>query len=92
MQAPKLRSMFRNVRTEPRRFVFRSRHLPELDAKWSERKEQIEAELAEQPAPETANNRPIRFQSANRPSSSDLETAAVALKFRAHGTQFCEQR
>ena len=70
MQAPKLRSMFRNVRTEPRRFVFRSRHLPELDAKWSERKEQIEAELAEQPAPETANNRPIRFQSANRPSSS----------------------
>ena len=36
--------MFRNVRSEPRRFQFRSRHLPDLDTKWAERKERIEAE------------------------------------------------
>lgn len=38
--------MFRNVQTEPRRFEFRSRHLPELDEKWAERKERVESEVA----------------------------------------------
>lgn len=46
MQAPRLRSMFRNVRTEPKRFEFKSRHLPDLDPKWETRKQQVEAEVA----------------------------------------------
>jgi len=45
MEAPKLRSMFRNVRTEPRRFSFRSRHLPQLKAEWVERKRRVESEV-----------------------------------------------
>ena len=64
MQAPRLRSMFRNVRTEPRRFQFRSRHLPDLDPKWAERKELIEAEVAGEQDPDAAPARPIRFRSS----------------------------
>jgi hypothetical protein len=45
MEAPKLRSMFRNVRTEPRRFAFKSRHLPDVREEWVERKRRVEAEV-----------------------------------------------
>jgi len=45
MEAPRLRSMFRNVRTEPRRFEFKSRHLPDSKAEWQERKQRIEQEV-----------------------------------------------
>ena len=66
--------MFRNVRTEPRRFQFRSRHLPDLDPKWAERKERIEAEVAEEQDPDAAPARPIRFRS----SRTKAETAEGA--------------
>ena len=62
MQAPRLRSMFRNVRTEPRRFQFRSRHLPDLDLKWTERKERVEAEVSAAGS-EDPSKRPLRFRS-----------------------------
>ena len=61
MQAPRLRSMFRNVRTEPRRFEFKSRHLPDLDAKWAERKDRVQAELAREDGVDVSSQRPIRF-------------------------------
>ncbi len=46
MEAPKLRGMFRNVRTKPRSFVFKSRHLSDAPPEWGERKRRIEAEVA----------------------------------------------
>lgn len=46
MQAPKLRGMFRNVRTNPRSFVFKSRHLSDDRPDWDERKRKIEQEIA----------------------------------------------
>ena len=53
--------MFRNVRTEPRRFQFRSRHLPDLDPKWAERKERIEAEVAGSKTPTPHPHGPFGF-------------------------------
>jgi hypothetical protein len=49
MEAPKLRSMFRNVRTEPRRFAFRSRHQPDVPEEWIHRKRRVEADVLGQP-------------------------------------------
>ena len=46
MEAPKLRGMFRNVRTRPRSFVFKSRHLSDDPPEWGERKRRIESEVA----------------------------------------------
>jgi len=46
MEAPKLRGMFRNVRTKPRSFVFKSGHLSEDPPQWGERKRRIESEVA----------------------------------------------
>ena len=59
MKAPKLRGPFRNVRTEPRLFKFKSRHLPEARPEWEERKRRVEEDVfgASQDAP-----RPIRFR------------------------------
>ena len=45
MEAPRLRSMFRNVRTEPRRFEFKSRHLPDVKEEGGERKRRVEREV-----------------------------------------------
>ena len=45
MEAPKLRGMFRNVRTKPRSFVFKSGHLSESRPDWDERKRRIESEM-----------------------------------------------
>lgn len=42
MEAPKLKSIIRNVRTEPRKFRFRSRHLPDMRPEWEVRKSRIE--------------------------------------------------
>ena len=63
--------MFRNVRTEPRQFQFKSRHLPELDPKWAERKERIEAEVQAEHHPEAAAGRPIRFRNSRTASAGD---------------------
>ena len=70
--------MFRNVRTEPRRFQFRSRHLPDLDPEWAERKERIEAEVAGEQDPEASTARPIRFRS----SRTKAETAEGASEWK----------
>lgn len=70
--------MFRNVRTEPRRFQFRSRHLPDLDPKWAERKERIETEVAGGQDPDAAPARPIRFRS----SLTQAETAESASEWK----------
>lgn len=61
MQAPQLRSMFRNVRTEPRKFSFRSRHLPDLDKTWIERKNRIDQSFD---GSEDAGSRQIKMRGA----------------------------
>ena len=45
MKAPKLRSIFRNVRTKPRKFSYKSRHTSEVREDWEERKRRIEQGL-----------------------------------------------
>jgi len=60
--------MFRNVRVEPRKFTFRSRHLPELDGTWMERKERIEQELQGVEGP---THRPIRLRKSAPTAASD---------------------
>ena len=45
MDAPKMRSLFRNVRTKPKQFEFRSRHLPKEREDWEKRKRKIEDEV-----------------------------------------------
>ena len=42
MKAPKLRSIFRNVRTKPRQFSFKSRHTNDVREDWEDRKYRIE--------------------------------------------------
>ena len=42
MKPPKLRSLFRNVRTQPRQFSFKSRHISEVREDWEERKRRVE--------------------------------------------------
>ena len=48
MKAPKLRSIFRNVRTKPRQFSFKSRHTNEVREDWEDRKRRIELGLPTQ--------------------------------------------
>jgi len=65
MEAPKLRGMFRNVRTKPRSFVFKSRHLSDDPPQWGERKRRIESEIAMergQKAPSQNMASSIRFR------------------------------
>ena len=65
MEAPKLRGMFRNVRTKPRSFVFKSRHLPDDPPHWSERKRRIVSEVAMErgeKVPEQNTASSIRFR------------------------------
>ena len=45
MKAPKLRSIFRNVRTKPRQFSYKSRHTTEVREDWEDRKRRIEQGL-----------------------------------------------
>ncbi len=45
MKAPKLRSIFSNVRTKPRQFFFKSRHSNEFREDWEDRKRRIEQGL-----------------------------------------------
>lgn len=70
--------MFRNVRTEPRRFQFRSRHLPDLDSKWAKRKERIEAEVVGEQDSDAAPVRPIRFRSTR----TKVETTEAASEWK----------
>lgn len=62
MKAPKLRGPFRNVRTEPRSFVFKSRHLPDARPEWEERKRRVEEEVMGA----SVRPRKIRFKQGGR--------------------------
>ncbi|MDA0728481.1 MAG: hypothetical protein O3B70_02935 [Bacteroidetes bacterium] len=77
MKAPKLRGPFRNVRTEPRTFAFRSRHLPEVKPEWEERKKRVEAEVLG----EREGRRTIQFARGGR--SQEGRTARRAAAVRA---------
>lgn len=68
--------MFRNVRTEPRRFEFKSRHLPELDEKWQERKKRVEQHhSAEEDG--ASEPRTIRFRSKGSAASNERSEQRV---------------
>ena len=45
MKPPKLKSIFRNVRTKPRQFSYKSNHTTEVREDWEERKRRIEQGL-----------------------------------------------
>ena len=60
--------MFRNVRTEPRKFSFQSRHLPELDDEWLQRKERIEQEVQ---GADGTTRRNIRMRRGSASSGSE---------------------
>ena len=60
--------MFRNVRTEPRKFSMRSRHLPELNEVWMERKRRVEQMFE---GSENAHPRPIKIRRSGPADSSE---------------------
>jgi hypothetical protein len=62
MEAPKLKSIIRNVRTEPRKFQFRSRHLSDARPEWEARKARIEKEVRGDIPGEAAAPEAIRFR------------------------------
>ena len=76
MKAPKLRGPFRNVRTEPRTFVFRSRHLPELRPEWEARKKRVEAEVLG----DAAGPRTIRFRQGGKDVGTRAARRAAAIR------------
>jgi hypothetical protein len=76
MKAPKLRGPFRNVRTEPRTFVFRSRHLPELRPEWEARKKRVEAEVLG----DVDGPRPIRFRQGGKDVGTRAARRATAIR------------
>lgn len=73
-----MRSMFRNVRTEPRRFEFKSRHLPDVKDEWIERKRRVEKEVlgvsdAEGPVQ-------IKFRKGSSPVDSRRERRQASIR------------
>ena len=60
MKPPRLPSPFRNVRSEPRSFSFRSAHVDARALRWKERREALEAEVF---GPEEGGPRKLRFRS-----------------------------
>jgi hypothetical protein len=77
MKAPQLPNPFRNVRQSPRRFKFRSRHLPSLDAEWQERKQRVESEVLG----ESAGKRSIKFDRSGAPRSDRRGAMAKASRY-----------
>jgi hypothetical protein len=51
MRAPKIPSMFRNVRTSPRQFKMRSPHYDQREAGWAERQAALDAQFDSGQAP-----------------------------------------
>ncbi|HHZ81932.1 MAG TPA: hypothetical protein EYN28_07740 [Flavobacteriales bacterium] len=83
MQAPKLKGMFRNVRTTPRSFVFKSRHLSDDRPDWDERKRRIEQEIAKENgdvSPDIDGPSKIRFSRNSR--SNSIKTSARKANLR----------
>lgn len=76
MKAPKLRGPFRNVRTEPRTFDFKSRHLPDSRPEWEARKRRVEEEVhgvSEAP-------RPIKFRQGGRNAEGRAARRAASIR------------
>tara|TARA_B110000285_G_C15134059_1_gene625653 strand:+ start:2517 stop:2855 length:339 start_codon:yes stop_codon:yes gene_type:complete len=69
--------MFRNVRTEPRKFSFHSRHLPELDDAWLQRKERVEQEVQGADGATRRNIRMRRGSSSNGSERLERRTAQI---------------
>ena len=85
MEAPKLRGMFRNVRTKPRSFVFKSRHLPDGRPEWDERKRRIDAEIAKEKGediPESDRLSDIRFRRSSGMNSDSVRKNARRANMR----------
>jgi hypothetical protein len=85
MEAPKLRGMFRNVRTKPRSFVFKSRHLPDGRPEWDERKRRIEAEIAKDKGegiPDSERSSDINFRRKSGSSSDSVRKDARKANIR----------
>ena len=75
MKAPKLRGPFRNVRTEPRTFDFKSRHLPDSRPEWEARKRRVEEEVhGASEAP-----RPIIFRQGGRNAEGRAARRAASI-------------
>ena len=76
MKAPKLRGPFRNVRTEPRTFDFKSRHLPDSRPEWEARKRRVEEEVhGASEAP-----RPIKFRQGGRNAGGRAARRAASIR------------
>ena len=85
MEAPKLRGMFRNVRTKPRTFVFKSRHLPDGRPEWDERKRRIDAEVANEKGeniPESNRVSDISFRRRSRANKDTVRKNARRANIR----------
>ncbi|MGB2469914.1 MAG: hypothetical protein ACPIA5_03605 [Flavobacteriales bacterium] len=65
------------MRTEPRSFKFKSRHLPEALPEWEERKRRVEEDVfgASQDAP-----RPIRFRQGGKSSEGRAARRAASVR------------
>ena len=76
MKAPKLRGPFRNVRTAPRSFSFKSRHLSGVRPEWEERKRRVEEEVL------GASDRPrtIKFRQGARDSEGRAARRAASVR------------
>lgn len=81
MEAPKLPSFFRNIRRNPRRFQFKTRHFDAKKAEWIERKEDIEREVGKSEADEVQAPREIRFSRSSRRAGS-YRSASRAAAYR----------
>lgn len=64
------------MRTEPRSFKFKSRHLPDERPEWEERKRRVEEDVfgASQDSP-----RPIRFRQGGKSSEGRAERRAASV-------------
>jgi len=76
MKAPKLRGSLRNVRTEPRTFDFKSRHLPDSRPEWEARKRRVEEEVhGASEAP-----RPIKFRKGGHNAEGRAARRAASIR------------
>lgn len=62
MKAPKVRSPFRNIRTEPRQFTFKSPHYDPRKMKIEERISQLDAELEAESTGTYSRKRKLEFK------------------------------
>ena len=77
MKAPKLRGPFRNVRTAPRTFSFKSRHLPDVRPEWEQRKRRVEAEVLGSDAPRT-----IQFRQGGKDAAGRAARREASIRAR----------